>query len=175
MRQSFKLAAAIVSLGLAASPAMAEQLCGADIAQEGNMRVAQVGELSAACEIDSICSVTLATGDDMRVDMERASLDGSWLIKFSGTSSIDTGAGIDLVFNGSEETRVAPEFLIASEDKKTVRVDDDVSQIMVTTMAESKTMMSTVQFVGGKKINMDVNVSELGKALEWVDCAQAKQ
>jgi hypothetical protein len=56
-----------------------------------------------------------------------------------------------------------------------VRVDDDVSQIMVTTMAESKTMMSTVQFVGGKKINMDVNVSELGKALEWVDCAQAKQ
>jgi hypothetical protein len=66
--------------------------------------------LSASCAIDSICSVTLATGDDMRVDMERASLDGSWLIKFAGTSSIDTGAGIDLVFNGSEETRVARSF-----------------------------------------------------------------
>jgi azurin len=175
VRQSFKLAAAIVSLGLAASPAMAEQLCGAEIAQEGNMRVAMLGGLSAACEIDSICSVTLATGDDMRVDMERASLDGSWLIKFSGTSSIDTGAGVDLVFNGDDETRVAPEFLIASEDKKAVRVDDDVSQIMVTTMVESKTMMSTVQFIGGKKINMEADVSNLGKALEWVDCAQAKQ
>ena len=175
VQHCFKFATAVCVLTLLAGPANAEELCGAQVASEGNSRVATFDGLSAGCDQGGICTVTLATGNDMRVDMERASVDGSWLIKYSGTSSIDSGAGVDLVFNGSDETRVAPEFLIASEDMNTVRVDDDVSQIMVTTMSESKTMMSIVQFIGGKKINMEANLAGLDKALEWVDCAQAKQ
>lgn len=154
-------------------PAQAEQVCGLEAKVDGNTTSVALDGLSASCQKDSICSVMLANGNDMQVAMERASIEGSWLIRFTGASSIDTGAGVDLVFNGNDETRIAPEFLIASEDMKEARVDDDVSQIMVSTMGEAKTMVSTVQFIGGKKVNLETNLSALGKALEWVDCAQA--
>ena len=153
--------------------ASADQLCGADVAREGNTVAASFDGLGASCEQDSICAITLATGSDMRVDMERASVDGSWLVKIASTGPIDTGAGIDLLFNGADETRVAPEFLIGSENRDTARVDDDVSQIMVTTMAESQTMTASAQIVGGRKISAQAKLGGLAAAMEWVDCAQA--
>ena len=79
------------------------------------------------------------------------------------------------MFNGSDETRVAPEFLIASESRDTARVDDDVSQIMVSTMSESTTMTTTAQLVGGRKISVETALSGLNKAMAWTDCAQARQ
>lgn len=153
--------------------ASAEQLCGADVVREANLVAATFDGLGASCEQDSICAITLASTNDMRVEMERASVDGSWLVKVSSSGPIDTGAGIDLVFNGSDETRVAPEFLIGSENRDTARVDDDVSQIMVTTMTESQTMSATAQIIGGRKISADANLAGLGAAMDWVDCAQA--
>jgi len=165
------LAACVLSGSI--TSASAEQLCGADVVREANVVSATFDGLGASCEQDSICAITLATSDDMRVEMERASVDGSWLVKIASTGPIDTGAGVDLVFNGSDETRVAPEFLIGSENRDTARVDDDVSQIMVTTMTESETMTATAQIVGGRKISTDAKFSGLGAAMEWVDCAQA--
>ena len=175
LQNSFKLIAALTAAIMFSAPVQAAEMCGVETVTEGNASTAAFGALKASCETGSICSVMLASGNDLNVAIERASLDGSWLVVFAGTSSIDTGAGVDLVFDGTDETRVAPEFLIASEDRNTVRVDDDVSQIMVSTLAESRSMTSIVQFVGGKKINIDAEVGELGNAMNWVDCAQAKQ
>lgn len=175
MRNSLKLAAMAALLLAGASTAMAEQVCGADVSVQGNQITASFDGITAACVKDSVCSIALGSTEGMKVDMERASVDGSWLVKVSASSSIDTGAGIELLFNGSDETRVAPEFLIASESRDTARVDDDVSQIMVSTMAESSTMTTTAQLVGGRKISVETALSGLNKAMDWTDCAQARQ
>jgi hypothetical protein len=175
LQNSFKLIAVLAAAIMLSAPVQAAEMCGAETVTEGSTSTATFGALKASCETGSICSVVLASGNDLNVAIERASVEGSWLVVFAGTSSIDTGAGVDLVFDGTDETRVAPEFLIASEDRNTVRVDDDVSQIMVSTLTEAKSMTSIVQFVGGKKINVDAEVGELGQAMTWVDCAQAKQ
>ena len=175
MQNSFKLVAALAATVMFSMPVQAAEMCGAETTIEGNISTTKFGDLKASCESGSVCSVVLASGNELAVAIERASVDGSWLVKFAGTSSIDTGAGVDLVFDGTDETRVAPEFLIASEDKNTARVDDDVSQIMVSTVAEAKSMTSIVHFVGGKNITIDADVASLPKAMEWVDCAQAKQ
>ena len=174
MHKSLRLAAlATAALAGSIAAASAEQVCGSDVVREANHMAAKVDGLGASCEKDSICAITLASNSDMRVEMERASVDGSWLVKISSSGPIDTGAGVDLVFNGSDETRVASEFLIGSENRDTARVDDDVSQIMVTTMTESQTMTAAAQIVGGRKISADAKLSGLAAAMEWVDCAQA--
>lgn len=175
MHFSLKLAAMAAFLFAAAAPAVAEQVCGAEVAAQGATVTATFDGIAATCAKDSLCSIALGSADGVRVDMERASVDGSWLVKVSAPSSIDTGAGIDLVFNGADETRVAPEFLIASESRDTARVDDDVSQIMVSTMAESSTMTTTAQLVGGRKVSVETALSGLTKAMDWTDCAQARQ
>jgi hypothetical protein len=116
----------------------------------------------------------LSSIDNVAIALERASVSGSWLALVTSTSSIDSGAGLDLVFDGEDETRIAPDFLIAAEDMKSVRVDDDVSDIVLSTMLQSKTVNATVQLVGGKRIVHEIALGDLAAATKWVDCAQAK-
>ena len=175
MHTRLKLAAMAAFLFAGAAPAVAEQVCGADVAVQDDTVTATFDGIAATCAKDSLCTIALGSAEGMRVDMERASVDGSWLVKVSASSSIDTGAGIDLLFNGADETRVAPEFLIASESRDTARVDDDVSQIMVSTMADSATMTTTAQLVGGRKVSVEAALTGLNKAMDWTDCAQARQ
>ncbi len=112
--------------------------------------------------------------DNVGFALERAAVAGPWLGLLTSTFSIDSGAGVDLVFDDEDETRIAPDFLIAAEDMKSVRVDDDVSDIVISTMLSSKTMTATVQLVGGKKVIHNIALGDLGRATEWVDCAQGK-
>jgi hypothetical protein len=170
----FTLAAAATFAMIMATPALGAELCGMEATPANGGMMVKVGGFEATCMTKSKCSIKLSSVEGMTLELERASVDGSWLALVTAGSQIDSGAGIELVFNGADETRVSPEFLIASEDMKSVRVDDDVSQIVVSTMLESKTVKATVQLVGGKKIVHDVTFADLARAAEWVDCAQGK-
>ena len=134
----------------------------------------QAGNFSAMCVSKGKCSIDLSTVDSVGFALERASVAGSWLGLVTSTFSIDSGAGVDLVFDDEDETRIAPDFLIAAEDMKSVRIDDDVSDIVISTMLSSKTMTATFQLVGGKRVTHNIALADLGKATEWVNCAQGK-
>jgi len=157
-----------------ATPALSAELCGMAATEANGAMMVKTGAFEASCLPQSKCTIALSSIDGVSLALERASVDGSWLALVTAGSQIDSGAGIDLVFNGNDETRVAPDFLIASEDMKSVRVDDDVSQIVVSTMLESSTMQATVQLIGGKRIVHDIKLDDLAKAADWVDCVQAK-
>jgi hypothetical protein len=156
------------------TPAFSAELCGMEATDTNGAMTVKAGAFEASCMPQSKCTIALSSVEGVGLALERSSVDGSWLALVTAGSQIDSGAGIDLVFNGDDETRVAPDFLIASEDMKSVRVDDDVSQIVVSTMLESNTMQATVQLVGGKQIVHDIKLEDLAKATDWVDCAQAK-
>ncbi len=164
---------AIFAIGLA-TPALSAEICGIEAtASDGGMMV-QTGKFSARCMPKGKCSISLSSVEDVGVALERASVSGSWLALVTSTYSIDSGAGFDLVFDGENETRIVPDFLIAAEDMKSVRVDDDVSDIVLTTMLKSKTMNATVQLIGGKRVVHEIALGDLPAATKWVDCAQAK-
>ena len=80
MRNSLKLAAMTALLLAGTGPAMAEQVCGADVSVQDTMVSASFNGITAACVKDSVCSIALGSADGMKVDMERASVDGSWLV-----------------------------------------------------------------------------------------------
>lgn len=164
---------AIFALGLA-TPAFGAEICGVEATASNGGMMVKTGNFSAKCMEKGKCSIFLSSVDNVEIALERASVSGSWLALVTSTSSIDSGAGFDLVFDGEDETRIAPDFLIAAEDMKSVRVDDDVSDIVVTTMLQSKTMNATVQLVGGKRVVHDIALGDLAAAAKWVDCAQAK-
>ncbi|MEM7636508.1 MAG: hypothetical protein AAF299_18225, partial [Pseudomonadota bacterium] len=125
--------AAFLTIGLA-TPALSAEICGIEATPgNGGMKV-QTGKFSAECIPKGKCSISLSSVDNVGIALERASVSGSWLALVKSTSSIDSGAGFDLVFDGEDETRIAPDFLIAAEDMKSVRIDDDVSDIVLTTM-----------------------------------------
>ncbi len=167
--------AALAGIALAvASPALGAEVCGMDAKDMNGVMMVQAGSLEATCAKQSLCTIQLSKAGGMTFAIERASLDGSWLALVTSPSQIDSGAGIDLVFNGDDETRVAPDFIIAAEDMKSIRVDDDVSQIVVSTMLESNSMQAVVQLVGGEKVTHEVGLTDLAKAVDWVDCAQAQ-
>ncbi len=165
--------AAIFIIGLA-TPAIGAEICGIEATASNGGMMVKTGAFSAECMPKGKCSISLSSVDNVAIALERASVSGSWLALVKSTSSIDSGAGFDLVFDGEDETRIAPDFLIAAEDMKSVRVDDDVSDIVLTTMLRSKTMNATVQLIGGKKIVHEVALGDLATATKWVDCAQAK-
>ena len=172
-RCSSILVAACLTFGLSA-PAIGAELCGLEAtAADGGMSV-QAGSFSAVCIPNGKCSIKLSNVQNVGIALERASVAGSWLALVTSKFSIDSGAGFDLVFNDEDETRIAPDFLIAAEDMKSVRVDDDVSEIVLSTMLESQTVTATIQLVGGKKINHSIKLGDLSKATKWVDCAQGK-
>ena len=164
---------AIFAMGLA-TPALSAEICGIEATPGNGAMMVQAGKFSAHCIDKGKCSITLSSVDNVGIALERASVSGSWLTLVTSTFSIDSGAGIDLVFDGEDETRIAPDFLIAAEDMKSVRVDDDVSDIVLSTMLQSKTMNATVQLIGGKRIVHEIALGDLATATKWVDCAQAK-
>jgi len=164
---------ATFTIGLAA-PASSAEICGLEATPGDSGMTVQAGKFSAQCIEKGKCSITLSSVDNVGIALERASVSGSWLALVKSTSSIDSGAGFDLVFDGEDETRIAPDFLIAAEDMKSVRVDDDVSDIVLTTMLQSKTMSATVQLIGGRKVVHEITLGDLATATKWVDCAQAK-
>jgi len=172
-RCSSILIAAFLTFGLTA-PAIGTEICGLEATGADGGMMVQAGRFSAACIPNGKCSINLSNVDNVGIALERASVAGSWLALVTSSSSIDSGAGFDLVFDEEDETRIAPDFLIAAEDMKSVRVDDDVSDIVISTMFASKTMSATIQLVGGKKIIHNIALGDLGKATEWVDCAQGK-
>ena len=163
---------AIFAIGLTA-PALGAEICGLEATAGDGGTTVQTGAFSAQCEPKGKCSISLSTVDDVGIALERASVKGSWLALVTSTYSIDSGAGFDLVFDGEDETRIAPDFLIAAEDMKSVRVDDDVSDIVLSTMLSSKTLNATVQLIGGKRVVHDIALGDLPAATKWVDCAQA--
>lgn len=165
--------ATTIAIGLT-TPALSAEICGIEATAGNGGMMVQTGSFSATCIPKGKCSITLSSVDNVGIALERASVSGSWLALVTSTSSIDSGAGFDLVFDGADETRIAPDFLIAAEDMKSVRVDDDVSDIVITTMLESKTVKATVQLVGGKRVVHDIALGDLAAATKWVDCAQAK-
>jgi len=165
--------AAIIAIGLA-TPAVGAEICGIEATASNGGMMVKTGTFSAECIPKGKCSISLSSVDNVDIALERASVSGSWLGLVKSTSSIDSGAGFDLVFDGQDETRIAPDFLIAAEDMKSVRIDDDVSDIVLTTMLQSKTMNATVQLIGGKKIVHEIVLGDLAAATKWVDCAQAK-
>jgi len=167
------LTAAFLAFGLT-TPAISAEVCGLEATGANGGMTVQTGSFSAVCLPNGKCSISLSSVDKVGIGLERASVAGSWLALVTSTSSIDSGAGFDLVFDDEDETRIAPDFLIAAEDMKSVRVDDDVSDIVISTMLESKTMNATIQLVGGKKIIHNITLGDLSKAIEWVDCAQGK-
>lgn len=164
---------AFLAVGMA-TPALSAEICGLEATPENGGMTVQAGQFSAQCIEKGKCSITLSSVDNVGIALERASVSGSWLALVKSTSSIDSGAGLDLVFDGEDETRIAPDFLIAAEDMKSVRVDDDVSDIVLTTMLQSKAMSATVQLIGGKTIVHEIALGDLPAATKWVDCAQAK-
>ncbi|WP_108883595.1 hypothetical protein [Anderseniella sp. Alg231-50] len=164
---------AIFALGLV-TPAFGAEICGIEATASNGGMMVQTGKFTARCIEKGKCSISLSSVDNVGIALERASVSGSWLTLVTSTSSIDSGAGFDLLFDGEDETRIAPDFLIAAEDMKSVRVDDDVSDIVLTTMLQSKTMNATVQLVGGKRIVHEIALGNLAAATKWVDCAQAK-
>ena len=164
---------ATFTIGLAA-PASGAEICGLEATPENGRMTVQAGQLSAQCIEKGKCSITLSSVDNVGIALERASVSGSWLALVKSTSSIDSGAGLDLVFDGEDETRIAPVFLLAAEVMKSVRVADDVSDIVLTTMLQSKAMSATVQLIGGKRIVHEITLGDLPAATKWVDCAQAK-
>lgn len=156
------------------TPALSAEICGMETTQGNGAIMAQTGGYSAKCIAQGKCSIAISSIDDVAIALERAAISGPWLALVTSTFSIDSGAGFDLVFDGEDETRIAPEFLIASEDMKSVHVDDEISDIVVSTMLESTTMNATVQLVGGKRIVHDIALEDLPEAIKWVDCAQAR-
>lgn len=164
---------AFFAMGLA-TPALSAEICGIEATASNGGMMVQAGRFSAECIPKGKCSISLSSVDNVGIALERASVSGSWLALVTSTSSIDSGAGLDLVFDSEDETRIAPDFLIAAEDMKSVRVDDDVSDIVLTTMLQSKTMNATVQLVGGKRVVHEIALADLATATKWVDCAQAK-
>lgn len=164
---------AICAIGLT-TPALSAEICGIEATASNGGMLVQTGNFSAECMPKGKCSISLSSVDDVSIALERASVSGSWLALVTSTYSIDSGAGFDLIFDGEDETRIAPDFLIAAEDMKSVRIDDDVSDIVLTTMLESKTMNATVQLIGGKRVVHDIALGDLPAARKWVDCAQAQ-
>ncbi len=164
---------ATFTIGLA-TPVSSAEICGLEATASNDGMMVQTGTFSAECIPKGKCSISLSSIDNVAIALERASVSGSWLALVTSTSSIDSGAGLDLVFDGEDETRIAPDFLIAAEDMKSVRVDDDVSDIVLSTMLQSKTVNATVQLVGGKRIVHEIALGDLAAATKWVDCAQAK-
>ncbi len=156
------------------TPALSAEVCGIEAVQGNGAIVVQTGGFSAQCIPKGKCSISISSTGNVAIALERASISGPWLGLVTSTSSIDSGAGFDLVFDGEDETRIAPEFLITAEDMKSVHVDDDISDIVVSTMLESTTMNATVQLIGGKRIVHDVALEDLPEAIKWVDCAQAR-
>ena len=174
MNNSWKTMVAVaLTLGLSA-PATAAEFCGTETTRNNGAAMAQIGNLSARCIPDGKCSISLSSIEDVGISLERASVAGSWLTLVTSSFSVDSGAGFDLIFNEDDETRIPPEFLIAAEDMKSVRVDDDVSDIVMTSMLESDTLRATIQLVGGKRVTHNIALKDLDKATAWVDCAQAK-
>ncbi len=167
------LITAILAAGLT-SPVAGAEICGLEVADVKGGLTVHAGNFIAECIPNGKCSITLSSADDVDIALERASVEGSWLALVTSTFSIDSGAGFDLVFDNVKETRIGPDFLITAEDMKSVRIDDDVSDIVVSTMLESKTMNATIQLVGGKRIIQDVALGDLSEATKWVDCAQGK-
>ncbi|MGB7205586.1 MAG: hypothetical protein WBD37_08950 [Anderseniella sp.] len=174
MTNRFFLFSLAMTALVATTPAMAAEICGAEATQRDGAMVVNTGGFEAMCVPGSKCSIAISTVEDVQISLERASVDGSWLALVASGSSIDTGAGFDLVFNQEDETRIAPDFLIAAEDMKSARVDDEVSEVVVSTMLQSQTMQATIQLIGGKRIVHEVKLENLDKAQAWVDCAQAK-